>query len=592
MMGQRASPPRAVGYMKSVLLCCLALVFVLLLTSCGDDPVSSSGTGMTPTYHGDLLALDTWFGRVVGVAPNDVYAIGSVLLHYDGSAWAPVALPNDPRTLRSAVAFADGTFAISDGDAIFLHDKSTWTRINGPAHSVENLWGPSKTDLYGIGYEGIDHFDGAAWTPVVLPGRTEWPFVMAGRSSNDIVTTGRYGAIYRFDGAQWFTASVDSFYGYSSLAMTQSGTVFAADARCVFEFTESTRKLILDNVLDDAILCADDEVIYAAGSVRYQFEKPEFVVARYAGGEWQTVARDSGVPSDFWASNGNLVVAGRESMIWRGTDQGGHLDNTYPRRKTVNCAIAIDDAIYAAGRGAYRYQGGVWTDLNKEYISENTAWAIAGRTRHDVYAVGSAMIMHFNGEKWDWINGGFGQDLDAAWVDANDDLLVAGRRNIFRMHHGEWSDEAIPHDPRWIYAMWGSDRAVYAVGSDGLIAVRRDGQWSSMASGTSSDLFTIWGFDDNHVYAAGSNNNELCVYDGRTWLPVPITTADLENFRSIWGNSPSDFWAADFRGIVAHYDGRRWTQLERIFPGGLQVLCGNGRETIAFMNNGMVSYHR
>jgi hypothetical protein len=67
--------------------------------------------------------------------------------------------------------------------------------------------------------------------------------------------------------------------------------------------------------------------------------------------------------------------------------------------------------IYAAGLGAYRYEHGVWTDLNKEYTSQNEAYAIAGRHRNDIYIVGDAMVMHYDGEKWTWINSGFGRGL-------------------------------------------------------------------------------------------------------------------------------------------------------------------------------------
>ncbi len=302
--------------------------------------------------------------------------------------------------------------------------------------------------------------------------------------------------------------------------------------------------------------------------------------------------KEKGFARCVWASNGTLVAAGDNNLIWRGTDQGGQVEDSYSHHKIVTCAINIDDAIYTAGEGAYRYENGVWTDLNKEYISRNMTYAIAGRTRREIYAVGEQMIMRYDGGKWNWINGGFGTALNAAWVDESGDLFAAGRASIFRKHRDEWSTEAIPGDPRTILAMWGDEKAVYVVGTEGLIAVRRNGEWHSMASGTSSTLFTIWGFDERHIYAAGENNNELCLYDGHTWQPVPITTADLENFQSLWGNSPSDFWAADWRGVVAHYDGQRWTEVERVFTDDLITMCGNRRETFVFGRNGIISYHR
>lgn len=579
--------------MKSVLLCFIAAAFALLVSSCGDDPVSSGVPSMTPAYHASLLAHDGWFGQVIGTAPDDVYAIGSVVLHYDGKEWAPVTLPDDPRSARDGIAFADGKFVICDGYAMAVRDGSKWSKIKSPGNYIENLWGLSATDFYAIGFQGISHYDGTSWTPMVLPGETDYPFAMAGRSATDIIATGRWGAIYRFDGSQWSTARVDSFYHYRSLAITQSGLLFAADGGRVLDLNAATPQVILDEKFDEATLCADGDALYASGPVRFSdYRDPQFSIQRYANGAWQQVAKEKGFPRSLLAANGSLVVGGEDNLIWRGTDQGGQFDQTYPRRAFMTCAINIDDAIFAAGLGAYRYENGVWTDLNKEYISQNTAWAIAGRTPREVYAVGDHMVLQYDGEKWSWINGGFGKELRAAWVDANGDLLAAGEGSIFRKHRDDWFSETIPHDPRWIYAMWGDDNAVYGVGSQGLIAVRRNGEWLSMASGTSSNLYTVWGFDERHVYAAGENNNELCLYDGRTWQPVAITSVDLENFQSLWGNSPSDFWAADYRGIVAHYDGQRWTELERIFTRDLTVVRGNRRETLAFGYNGIISYHR
>jgi len=579
--------------MKFSLLFFTAIAFVLLVSSCSDDPVSSTGTHATPEYHGELLSLDAFFERVTGTGADDLYAFGTMLLHYNGSKWNPVSLPDNVSGFHTGIAFADGQMAVTDGYRTFLRKNETWLDITNFERRAVELWGTSSMDIYGLGYEGMSHFDGDSWSPVVLPGAVDYPFPMSGRSSTDLVAGGHNGAIYRFDGSEWSTTLVDSTAYFTSLAMTQSGRLFAADYGRIVEITGSTSQVIQEEELANAYLCADGEYLYAAGSIRFhEYADPQFVIERYEDNSWHEIVREKGKPRALWAGNGNLLAAGDNNMIWRGGVQGGIVETVYPRRNYVNCAINIDDAIFAAGEGAYRYENGAWTDLNKEYVSRNQAFAIAGRSRRDIYAVGERMVMHYDGEQWSWINAGFDVWLEAAWMDPSGDLLTAGGPTIFRKHGDEWFEEGVPGDPRYVFAMWGDEHAVFAVGSDGLIAVRKNGPWRSMASGTSSDLYTVWGFDATHVYAAGSNNNELCSFDGVAWQPVAITSVDLEEFRRLWGNSPSDLWAAAYDGTVAHYDGRGWTEMEHLLPSGIRALCGNTRETLVIGRYGIISYHR
>jgi hypothetical protein len=112
-----------------------------------------------------------------------------------------------------------------------------------------------------------------------------------------------------------------------------------------------------------------------------------------------------------------------------------------------------------------------------------------------------------------------------------------------------------------------------------------------MDSRTDAPLYSIWGFGENRVYAAGDNNNEICYYDGKTWCPVPILDVPMYDVQGIWGTSPADLFVADHRGTIAHFDGYRWNELERLFSGGPGILCGNDREAILF-GAGIASYRR
>ncbi|HXS09429.1 MAG TPA: hypothetical protein VN852_05560, partial [Candidatus Krumholzibacteria bacterium] len=255
--------------MKSSLLFLTAIAFALLVSSCSDDPVSSTGTHATPEYHGELLSLDAFFERVTGTGADDLYAFGTILLHYNGSKWNPVSLPENVSGFHTGIAFPDGEMAVTDGNRTFIRKNDKWIDITNFERRGVELWGTSPMDIYALGYQGMSHFDGDSWAPVVLPGVVEYPFPMSGRSSTDLATAGRYGAIYRFDGSEWSTTLVDSTASFTSLAMTQSGRLFAADYGRIVEITGSTSQVIHDEELANIYLCPDGEDLYAAGSIRF-----------------------------------------------------------------------------------------------------------------------------------------------------------------------------------------------------------------------------------------------------------------------------------------------------------------------------------
>ena len=65
----------------------------------------ASGTSRSPLY------------AVSGMTSDDVYAVGSAILHYDGTAWSEVAI--------------------------------------SPTYSLRGLWGMSSSDMYAVGYHSV-----------------------------------------------------------------------------------------------------------------------------------------------------------------------------------------------------------------------------------------------------------------------------------------------------------------------------------------------------------------------------------------------------------------------------------------------------
>lgn len=87
--------------------------------------------------------------------------------------------------------------------------------------------------------------------------------------------------------------------------------------------------------------------------------------------------------------------------------------------------------------------------------------------------------------------------------------------------------------------------------------------WSPSYSGTTSDLFAVWGASSADVFAVGQAGTILH-YDGATWSQQPSpTTADLF---ALWGAASKNVFAAGAAGTILHYDGITWKPMSGASP--------------------------
>jgi hypothetical protein len=336
----------------------------------------------------------------------------------------------------------------------------------------------------------------------------------------------------------------------------------------------------------------DGDTLYAAGEPANQYG--HFSIQRYVGGSgkpWTTVATGVGRVRDVWAQRGRVVAGGDGSFLWRGTADVGHKELPFPQRARLADVTTIDAAVYAVGEGAYRYENGQWTDLDKEYITRQPAWSIAGRSRDDIYALGDEMILHYDGQKWSWVNSALGQRPTAIWVEPNGHVLAVGYSAYAIQFDGTtWSKVDLPPAAIGLEDVWGTGETIFAVGERGMIAMRTHGQWVVFPPPTTANLRAVWGLDAQHVYAVSSYSNEICVYDGHRWEQMGVGGAHLSSITSIWGTSPSDLFILNYYGHLVHFDGHNWFEQERFFSGGMSAMSGSGLDLLVVGYPGAVSY--
>jgi hypothetical protein len=121
---------------------------------------------------------------------------------------------------------------------------------------------------------------------------------------------------------------------------------------------------------------------------------------------------------------------------------------------------------------------------------------------------------------------------------------------------GSWSimDSGTTAD---LYGIWGSsNNNVFAAGRAGTILHYNGTSWSAAASGSTADLYGIWGSGSTDIYSVGQLGTILH-YDGTSWSAAAGVAA--VDWHGIWGSSSTDIFAVGKAGNILHYDGTAWS---------------------------------
>ncbi|MGA6924948.1 MAG: outer membrane protein transport protein, partial [Desulfosarcina sp.] len=110
-----------------------------------------------------------------------------------------------------------------------------------------------------------------------------------------------------------------------------------------------------------------------------------------------------------------------------------------------------------------------------------------------------------------------------------------------------------------LYGIWGSAaNDLFAVGMAGTILHFDGTAWQAMASATTETLNEVSGTSGDDVYAVGDMGTILH-YDGRAWSPMPVPTA--ETLDAVWVASPEAVFAGGAQGSLVFFDGQDWSTM-------------------------------
>ena len=132
----------------------------------------------------------------------------------------------------------------------------------------------------------------------------------------------------------------------------------------------------------------------------------------------------------------------------------------------------------------------------------------------------------------------YSADLRVIWGSSPSDIWVAGPSFTYK------------------YTMWHYD----------------GNNWTPNAIASPSNPTSIYGFASNDIWI-GYVNGSLYHYNGFSWTKDTTIIIDKLGqmvIQNIWGNSSNDVYAVgyagfvggDYKGIIAHFDGRKWNVLD------------------------------
>lgn len=240
---------------------------------------------------------------------------------------------------------------------------------------------------------------------------------------------------------------------------------------------------------------------------------------------------------------------------------------------------AKDDIYVGGGQGlsgcCYHYDGASWDPLSLTPFVP-IIFGIWGSASTDVYIVGLGGQFHYDGSSWNRFSSAVGEGV---WGTSVDNIFIS-HKDILLFDGFSWIPMTLPTSsvsPQ-IRSVWGfDDDRVYAVGSHGTI-LYYDGnaslEWVFINNGieeTSYDLYDIWGSAPDDLFAVGAVSTILH-YDGTSWSEMDAGISYYDWIHNIWGTSSSDVYACTFEhGDILHYDGMEWS----IINTGLTVPLAN-----------------
>jgi hypothetical protein len=536
------------------------------------------------------LTSNSYFG-VYGLGDDDVFAVGdfSTIAHYNGSAWSLTKSEFMWGFRDVWTNSATSGYAVGDG-GVYKYNGTSWSPAFNTGESYYTcVWGSDATDVWcGSTTNSISHWDGTSWTSYMLPSYNYFQD-MWGIASNDIYAVGQsgntgLGTVWHYDGLGWTDVTppgITNSVFYSVWGTASNDVYVAGDGTTIRRrngsswVTMNMSGLPVSNQIA-AIRGRSASDIYVA------FRD---AVYHYNGSSWTNTNIMSSLEiypyiQDMWIGLTKLFVVGESGTFASYNGAVWQNENGGPANTLRDVWTGGPQEAVAVGSNGLilEYDGTDVTDASLPGVT-NYLSGIAG-SHDNLYVVGNGgKVLHYDGSVWSDISdaGVNTYGLADVWASGNEAFAVGAYGAIVHIS-GTTLATMTSGTTEELYGVWGASRTdVFAVGMNGTILHYNGTAWSAMDAGGYDDYLTcVTGSSSTNVYALGSRGF-LLHYDGSSWesVPNPIGSSQAR----IWMSGPKDLFGFSYSTIY-RYDGANWVSFPYVSYTSLYGISGSGPSNV------------
>lgn len=450
---------------------------------------------------------------VWGSGPSDIWAIGDAgtILHSDGSTWSPqtTGITGTSVRFRSIWGTSANSVYVSDRfGGIYNWNGTKWMLVDSGAFSGEGLWGSGTGDIWLVGSMTTRHWNGSAWNSVPAP--TNDLTSIWGTGPNTIWTAGN-NYIGKWDGSAW--SSVSSITAsWASLNGSSANDVWAVGTPGAIAHWDGTTWNSLYQTVS-------------------------------AGIRWNAGLSTSS--TDAW-----VVGSGGAIARWDGIAQQW---KPYQQPSTYSFADiwgTHTDDLWAVGTNVVRWNGTAWNVVDTGIVGYIAA--VAGNDTNDVWLMTDAgKIYHWTGPGTSWVRA---NTAPLAPSSNARDLLVIGTHMWVvadgSLHYWDGANWTSVATAATNYNISGStETAIYLTSSTG-ISHWNGRSWVAESAPTGISYYGVNAITGSNIWATG-NRGEIVHSDGTTWTTLNSGTSVQLN--SIFVTTPRDVFAIGESDVILHY---------------------------------------
>jgi hypothetical protein len=478
---------------------------------------------------------------VYGFAPDDVWAVGSTVLHWDGGAWGTSSVGAEEFFTVWGAGPSDvwiGGSPAPYSPMVYHYDGASWTnpRPSGLNNLVVAIWGTSSDDVWFNDQGDLWYWDGGtvAQASSVAPGVVD-TWGLWGSAPNSYWAGGWGSALLHWDGGVWAVAAnpgnLRALWGSSDQDIWGVGSaandagVWPGRGSDLFHgnnYSWTTEPAPTTSTLL-AVHGSSASNVWAAGT--------SGALLHFDGGAWAQSQTQ-------WALTGenlNTIWGTGPTNVWAGGDDGG----------------------------IFHWDGGAWA---LAMTGGASIASINGSGPNDVWAVGPSDALHFDGTSWSQHTSGLDAGFSVVWAASPSEAWASGPDGMdWSVYHwtssGGWSRS--PNLSTGMHtqpSLWGSGPNDVYAGTETAFVHWDGGAWgpvTSTASGFWGQATRIWGTSAHDVYAAQPASS-VVHWDGTGWSLVGALTG--RSTAALSGSGPNDVWALGGNSLYAlHWDGSTWT---------------------------------